>query len=153
MSLYAFFISLILLAGVVAFLAIRVIKLNRIINQLRGYGEDAESSSPSEQLLRRIAELEKVRNQQEPRLQALEDTAEASIQKIGFLRFNPFHDTGGDNSFVLLLLDRTNSGAMVSSLYTREGVRIYGKSIENGRPRHVLSDEEKKVLEETIRKN
>ena len=76
-----------------------------------------------------------------------------SVQKVGFLRFNPFQDTGGDNSFALALLDRENNGVILSSFYTREGVRIYAKQIENGASRQALSDEEKKVLEEALNRS
>ena len=83
----------------------------------------------------------------------LEKISHVSIQKVGFLRFNPFQDTGGDQSFILTLLDRDNNGVLISSLYARGGVRIYAKNIERGKAKHPLSKEEKEVLEETIRKN
>ena len=36
------------------------------------------------------------------------------IQKIGLVRFNPFNDTGGDQSFILALIDAEDSGVVVS---------------------------------------
>jgi len=102
--------------------------------------------------LRRIVEMENKLVDIEPRLEAAEAISKMSIHKVGFLRFNPFQDTGGDNSFVVILLDRNNSGVVISSLYTRGGVRVYGKAIEKGKSRYPLSEEEKKVLEETLRK-
>lgn len=104
-------------------------------------------------LMRRIAQLEATSEELNPRIALLEDAAVSSIQKIGFVRFNPFQDTGGDNSFMLVLLDRTNTGVILSSLYMREGIRLYAKSIEAGKPKHVLSAEEKKILEDTIQKS
>lgn len=89
----------------------------------------------------------------DPRVAMLEAIGQLSIQKVGFVRFNPFQDTGGDNSFMLALLDRDNNGILVSSLYMRDGMRMYGKAIERGESRHPLSEEEKKLLEETIQKN
>lgn len=103
-------------------------------------------------LMRRIARLEAKSEELDPRIALLEDVATSSIQKVGFTRFNPFQDTGGDNSFILVLLDRTNTGVILSSLYMREGVRVYAKSIEAGKPKHVLSAEEKKILEDTMHK-
>lgn len=106
----------------------------------------------SQDLMRRTARLEAKSEEWGPRIDLLEKITTASIQKINFVRFNPFQDTGGDNSFILLLLDRTNTGIILSSLYTREGIRLYAKSIESGKPKHTLSSEEKKVLEDTMRK-
>lgn len=108
--------------------------------------------NPTADFARRIARLEALHEEQTPRLSTLEGISKVSIQKVGFLRFNPFSDTGGDNSFVLALLDHENNGVVISSLYTRSGVRVYGKAIENGSSRNPLSEEENKILEETINK-
>lgn len=70
-----------------------------------------------------------------------------SIHKIGLLRFNPFREIGGDQSFSLALLDDENSGAIISSLYSREGVRIYAKSIQKGQTaKYPLTEEEKHAI-------
>ena len=103
-------------------------------------------------LMRRIARLEAKSEETNPRIAQLETIAVASIQKVGFVRFNPFPDTGGDNSFMLVLLDHDNTGVLLSSLYMREGARLYAKAIEKGKPKHVLSSEENKILEETLSK-
>ena len=51
------------------------------------------------------------------------------IQKIGLVRFNPFKDTGGDQSFILSLVDGNNTGVIISGLYARSGTRWYAKKI------------------------
>lgn len=112
--------------------------------------------SPSDlvnDLLQRMMHAETKLEAIEPRLFAVEDVARVSVQKVGFLRFNPFQDTGGDNSFIIVLLDAENNGFIVSSLYMREGTRLYAKAVERGNVRQPLTDEEQKVLDETIRKN
>lgn len=71
------------------------------------------------------------------------------IQKIGLLRFNPFKDTGGDQSFILALLDGLDNGMVISGLYSRAGTRWYAKKVEKGiGVEHELSDDEKKALKE-----
>ncbi|OGH11652.1 MAG: hypothetical protein A3B38_02960 [Candidatus Levybacteria bacterium RIFCSPLOWO2_01_FULL_36_13] len=71
------------------------------------------------------------------------------VQKIGLLRFNPFKDTGGDQSFVLSLVDSTNTGVIISALYSRSGTRWYAKRVVEGKgSEYELSDEEKQVLKE-----
>ena len=71
------------------------------------------------------------------------------IQKIGLLRFNPFKDTGGDQSFILTLVDAKDTGVVISGLYSRSGTRWYAKRVINGRGvEHELSDEEKKAVKE-----
>lgn len=71
------------------------------------------------------------------------------IQKMGLIRFNPFKDTGGDQSFVLSLIDGNNTGVIISGLYSRSGTRWYAKKIKDGKGvDHELTDEEKKALKE-----
>jgi hypothetical protein len=82
----------------------------------------------------------------EPRLRTVEGIGQIAIQRMGFMRFNPFEHTGSDQSFALALLDHTNNGVVISSLYTREGVRVYAKEIQNGTSKHQLSHEETTVL-------
>jgi len=72
---------------------------------------------------------------------------EAHIQKIGFVRFNPFPQTGGDQSFSLSLLDEKDTGFVLSSLHSRDTTRFYAKTIRNGQPEgSKLSEEEKKAI-------
>src|SRR3989338_4439760 len=86
----------------------------------------------------------------ESKTKFLDGIAKISIQKIGFKRYNPFTETGGDQSFTLALLNQNNDCVIISSLYLREGVRVYGKRIEAGKPKQPLSEEEKEVLQETL---
>lgn len=76
----------------------------------------------------------------------LEKMAQQSIQKVGVVRFNPFRETGGDQSFVIALLDHYDNGLVISSLFTREGTRIYSKPIETGQSKYPLSKEELEAL-------
>ena len=71
------------------------------------------------------------------------------IQKVGLIRFNPFRDTGGDQSFILSLIDGNDNGVIISGLYSRSGTRWYAKRVANGKGiEHELSEEEKKALRE-----
>ena len=128
--------------------------LNRKMKSLLGplaaeeNGEDAQNMNRN--FVRRIHALEMRADACEPRVLNLENAARVSVQKVGFLRFNPFHDTGGDNSFSLALLDQDHNGVLISSLYTREGTRVYGKRIERGATHYPLLDEEKHVLNHAL---
>ena len=81
------------------------------------------------------------------RCDTIEKDSLLHIQKIGLLRFNPFKDTGGDQSFILSLLDAKDTGVVVTVLYSRSGARWYAKKVVNGKgPEHSLSDDEKQAL-------
>lgn len=66
-----------------------------------------------------------------------------SLHKTGLVRFNPFKEIGGNQSFSLALLNGKNNGIVISSLYTREGTRIYSKAITAGQSeKYPLTEEE-----------
>lgn len=72
------------------------------------------------------------------------------IQKVELLRFNPYNDTGGDQSFTVCLLDNKGSGIVVTSLHARSGTRIFGKEINLGKSNYQLSKEEEAVIKKAI---
>lgn len=70
------------------------------------------------------------------------------FQRMGVVRFNPFSETGGDQSFALALLDKNDSGVVLLSLHSREGTRVYAKPVKEGKSKYELSKEETKAIEE-----
>jgi len=84
--------------------------------------------------------------------QYLEKMALRSVQKVGVIRFNPFRETGSDQSFSIALLDPNDNGMTISGLYTREGTRLYVKPLSAGQSKYPLSNEEKEAIE-TAEKN
>ncbi len=78
--------------------------------------------------------------------QELDQSLRRAVQRVGVVRFNPFNDTGGDQSFAIALLDGAGDGLVLSSLYSRSGNRIFAKSIEGGQSRYPLTDEEQQAI-------
>src|SRR5438105_4501874 len=80
----------------------------------------------------------------------LEELTQRSIQKVAVVRFNPFADTGGDQSFAIALLDAEGNGVVLSSLHSRADTRIFAKQVLAGRSRHQLSDEEQDAIRKAL---
>lgn len=81
------------------------------------------------------------------RIIALETTLPKDIRKIGLVRYNPFSDAGGDQSFALALLNDHNNGVVISSLYGREINRVYAKPIKSSESQYQLTEEEKTAIQ------
>lgn len=75
-----------------------------------------------------------------------------AISNFGLVRFNPFGDTGGDQSFALALLDRNHDGIVLTGVHSRSTTRVYAKQISNGTSRNNLSEEEKQSLSMALQK-
>ncbi len=84
--------------------------------------------------------------------QKLSSIAALSLQKISMVRFNPFGDVGGDQSFSLAMLDGHDSGLIITSIHGRSGTRVYAKPIDLGKSKYSLSVEEKKALAQAIKR-
>jgi hypothetical protein len=86
--------------------------------------------------------------------QKLHETIQNSnsfFKKTGIIRFNPFGKTGGDQSFVISLLDNENSGLIINFIYTSDGLRVYTKRVLKGKGKdYQLSEEEEKVIKESV---
>jgi len=73
--------------------------------------------------------------------------AHKGLHKVAVIRYNPFKDVGGDQSFAIAMLNGKNNGLTISSLYTREGTRVYAKAISNGESeKYPLTEEEKQAI-------
>lgn len=79
-------------------------------------------------------------------LENLKKETKFSIQKVGIVRFNPFLEIGGDQSFSIALLDGNNNGFVITNLYTREGNRTYAKPVKEGQSEYLLSKEEREAM-------
>ncbi|MDD5696930.1 MAG: DUF4446 family protein [Candidatus Pacebacteria bacterium] len=69
-----------------------------------------------------------------------------AFKKAGLIRYNPFREKGGDQSFSLALLDEEDKGFVLTSIYTHEGVRIFAKPVTKGESQYQLSDEEREAI-------
>lgn len=81
------------------------------------------------------------------RLDGFDRKTAQSISRIGLVRFNPFMDTGSDQSFSAALLNDNGDGLILTSLWGRDEVRLYAKPVEKHESRYVLSQEEKQALD------
>ena len=139
LSIFVFFISIIAFA-----------KTHILSKRTTALFEGKDGTDLETILLRHTEELKNI----DKEIQELFDISNTihtmssqGLHKIGIVRFNPFKDIGGDQSFAIALLDAGNSGIVLSSLHTRDGTRIYTKPVLHGVAKgHELSEEEKRAI-------
>ena len=74
--------------------------------------------------------------------------AARALQNVGVVRFNPYHDTGGDYSFAVALLDAAGHGVVLTGLYHRDRCRVYAKPVRAWESAYTLTDEEREAIEQ-----
>jgi len=86
-------------------------------------------------------------NQQEAQITKIQTTSQTHFAKMGIVNFHPFGKSGGDQSFVLALLNEKKDGIVLNFIYTHEGVRIYAKMVKTGKGEaYELSAEENEAI-------
>jgi len=138
-------VVLILLVAIVA-LARRTRRLDA---RLAGLTRGAEGSSLEAVLDAHLEKVQAVAREVDEvvaRQAVLEAAQRKAFQRVGLVRYNPFEETGGNQSFALALLDAGGNGWVLSSLHARSGTRVYAKAIKAGRADTGLSDEETAAL-------
>ena len=86
------------------------------------------------------------RTRRRPSLEAPSSTG-GGIRNVGIVRFNPYHDTGGDYSFAVALLDGSGTGVLLTGLYHRDQCRVYAKPISGWGSSYALTGEEREAIE------
>jgi len=144
----------VLLAFLLSMQSRRITVLERRLRSLMkgaGAGADRMSlgdlvASQADRLAAARAETQDLRQD----VRNLEIAVGRSVQHIGLVRYNPFDEAGGDQSFALALLDRLGNGVVISSLHGRTATRFYAKIVKDGTPATSLSEEEATALKKAM---
>lgn len=102
------------------------------------------------EILEHLKRLEENYEKTSREFKEFKEKSRECLQKVGIVRFNPFKEVGGDQSFSVAVLDANGTGLIVTSHYGRETNRVYAKSIKNGQSQYALSAEEKKAINEAM---
>ena len=124
-------------------------RLSRAVRSYRDLVRGTDGTSLHERLVGSAEQAVKA-SERMTRIESLhgviEGRTQRSLQHIGLVRFNPFEDTGSDQSFAIALLDDARDGIVISSLHGRANTRVYAKPVKDGGSAHQLSDEETQAI-------
>jgi hypothetical protein len=136
--------------GTLTFLLVRIYKT--FARLTKGINEKDFKDVLSE-ILNTVKKGEGLSTDLEKKLEELKAEGLAHFQKIGLVRYNPFADTGGNQSFVLALLDGQNNGFVITSLHSRGSTRVFAKPVIQGKETgYELSKEEVQAVVEAQKK-
>jgi hypothetical protein len=140
------------LAGLVmtAFISLQFLQVSRLnarIDMLTG-GAEGDLEAVLAEHLEIVHEVGRDLDELTARTAVMESTGRHHYARLGLVRFSPFKDTGGDQSFALALLDESDDGFVISSLHSRTGTRIYAKAVANGKADMTLSAEEVQAIDQ-----
>lgn len=132
------------------FLTFLVLKQKNFLKSLFPKDQTRDIRNKFKEISEAISGFEKTIQILENRITGFKKDSLSNIQKLAVLKYNPYNDTGGAQSFSLVLLDGKMNGVLITSLHSRAGTRIYLKNIKLGKSELELSKEEEKALKEAI---
>ena len=124
-------------------------RLGRAVRSYRQLVRDGEGGTLHDRLVGSAEQAVKANERMreiESTHQVIEQRSRRSLQHIGLVRFNPYEDTGSDQSFAIALLDDQRDGVVLSSLHSRANTRLYAKPVADGSSSHNLSEEETQAI-------
>lgn len=136
------------LLAIVMMQSLQVSKLNQRIGQITGGVEGGDLEEILSHHLETVHQVGRDLDELTARIAILESTSRHHFTRQGLIQFNPFPDTGGNQSFALALLDESDDGFIVSSLHSRTGTRIYAKAVTGGKADTSLSAEEQEAIDD-----
>lgn len=145
-------LTLLLALGVIVLLLIVVVLfrqvggLRRRIDALTRGADGRSLAGVLEAHLDKVYAVSHRQDAIETRATVLEAAQSRTVQGVALVRFNPYEDTGGNQSFVLAAVDPSGDGAILTSLHARNQTRLYGKAVVAGAIDGQGSAEEEEAL-------
>ena len=95
-----------------------------------------------------LSSLNNQLNQLSAKTNSVEKLSDTGLNKVGMVRFNPFKNLGGNQSFSIAFLNSHHNGLVISSIYSNDGSRFYSKTIANGKShkQYPLTKEEEQAI-------
>jgi Protein of unknown function (DUF4446) len=81
------------------------------------------------------------------RVRELEALAATDLSSAGFIRYDAFAGSGSGLSYALALLNRQGNGVVLTSIYSRDDTRTFGKPVAGYKPTVQASAEELEAIE------
>ncbi len=150
LAVVALVVAVLLLIAWVALLQRSEARLRRRLRRVLPEGESSGIDEILDRQLKRIDGLTERIDALNKLHHELESLSQRTIQKVAVIRYNPFADTGGDQSFAIALLDSLGNGVVLSSLHSRTDTRVFAKAVQGGRSKYQLSDEEQDAIKKAL---
>lgn len=128
---------------------------NRRLKELNEYAEDGDLAETLKEYYKKISQLKVMihkasDNALESRISACEEKLNTVYSKLYVVNFDAFDDVTGKLSFAAALLDDTNSGIILTSLYGHSSSNTYIRYVVDGTTNVKLIEEEQLALNKAI---
>ncbi|MCC7165842.1 MAG: DUF4446 family protein [Anaerolineae bacterium] len=130
----------------------RMMRQNRTLRALFSGRTGADLEQVLREYMERMDRTDQTIKEFNQRATRIEQQVPFTVSHVGVVRFNPFADKGGDQSFAVAFLDDHHDGVVFTGLHSRADVRVYAKPIVGGVSTYPLTDEESEAIGRALTK-
>jgi hypothetical protein len=94
--------------------------------------------------------VEEVARGLEDRVAGAERRMDGCIAHTSVVRYDAMNELSGQQSSTVALLDKRQTGVVISSILHRDQARLYVKQVREGHPEYELSPEEQQAVDEAM---
>ena len=145
-ALLAVAVLVCVLAAWVVLLSVRMSQLKRQYARWMSGSDGTNLEGVLNQYIDHMNEALRTVSALETKAAQTERTLGHCLQWVGMVRFSPFRDTAGAQSFALAVLDGLGDGVVLSGLHSRDSTRVYAKALAKWESQHTLTDEEREAI-------
>lgn len=128
-------------------------KYNRLKVSYSSFMRGKDGKTLEESILTKFEELDEIAEtakENKENIDKILNKIKTNYQKVGIVKYDAFHEMGGNLSFALTMLNEDNSGWIMNAMHSREGCYNYIKEIVNGQSFIELAEEESESLDRAI---
>ena len=142
-------VVILILVAVMVLLILQIKKTKKLQKRLDKFllGKDGRSLEDNINMLYEDNKFLKTNAEKNRKdIRTLYKNMESAFQKMGLVKYDAFHQMGGQLSFSLAILDENNNGFIINSVHSTEGCYSYTKEIKEGKSVISLGTEEAEAL-------
>ena len=129
---------------------VMIANLSRLKKRIDRFTSGSDGKSLEQDIISIIEDHKFLRineEQNNKQIQEISERQKNCFQKMGLVKYDAFHQMGGQLSFSLCLLDENDNGFIINSVHSTEGCYSYTKEVKEGVCSLDLGDEEAEALE------
>ncbi|CAM5786707.1 MULTISPECIES: DUF4446 family protein [Brevibacillus] len=130
--------------------SVRINRLRKSLNRLLSGTNGANLEEGMHRLFDEMDDVKKRQTDQQFLLNRLSQRIAGQCGNVGVVRYNAFDDIGNDLSFSLAIIDDSQNGVVVTSIFSRMESRVYAKPVEQGSSPYHLSEEEQTAIRKAM---
>lgn len=149
------YIIIAILCGVIALAVLYIVlwkKFHRFEKNYIRFMRGSDGETLEDAILAKFMEIDEIREiakKNTSDISAITESLKFAYQKFSIIKYDAFKEMGGKLSFSLCMLTDNNDGFVLTSVHSsNEGCYSYIKEIIKGESYVLLSEEEKKVLQQ-----